>query len=654
MARSVQSQSSGKSISQRPRERSGGRSENVRHGSQPSAAVATASGTEATLQTARQPSEVEIPETITVRDLAEKIGRSPIDVIKVLMNYGVMAAINQTIDFDTATIVGSELGVEIKPIPVETPAAPEAEAPVAGPRTIWQRVMQTERPEDLRPRPPVVTVLGHVDHGKTTLLDAIRHTRVVEGEAGGITQHIGAYQVELQGRKITFLDTPGHEAFTAMRARGAQVTDIVVLVVAADDGVMPQTREALDHARAAGVPIIVALTKVDKPTANIERVKQQLAELGLVPEEWGGHTIVVPVAAKIGKGVEDLLENILLVTEIEGFKANPNRPAVGTVIESSLDRSRGPMATLLVQNGTLRVGDYLVMGEVWGRVRAMYDDRGKPIKVAPPATPARVIGLSDVPIAGEIFEVVSDERTARAKAAQRAEERRQREMRPVAKAVSLEDIFHQIQSGHTKELNLILKADVQGSLEPIVTSLEQLNKDHDEVQLRILHQGLGNISESDVMLAVASKAIIIGFNVGVDAAAQRLAESDGVEIRRYNVIYELIEEIDKALHGMLEPKYQEVIIGHAEVRQVFTLSRQGKVAGCYVTDGLVARNATVRVRRNGVPVHEGRVASLKRFKDDVTEVRQGFECGIALEGFQDFQVGDILEFCRTERVTEPA
>jgi translation initiation factor IF-2 len=589
-----------------------------------------------------------------VRDLAEKIGRSPIDVIKVLMNYGVMAAINQTIDFDTATIVGSELGVEIKPIPVETPAAPEAEAPVAGPRTIWQRVMQTERPEDLRPRPPVVTVLGHVDHGKTTLLDAIRHTRVVEGEAGGITQHIGAYQVELQGRKITFLDTPGHEAFTAMRARGAQVTDIVVLVVAADDGVMPQTREALDHARAAGVPIIVALTKVDKPTANIERVKQQLAELGLVPEEWGGHTIVVPVAAKIGKGVEDLLENILLVTEIEGFKANPNRPAVGTVIESSLDRSRGPMATLLVQNGTLRVGDYLVMGEVWGRVRAMYDDRGKPIKVAPPATPARVIGLSDVPIAGEIFEVVSDERTARAKAAQRAEERRQREMRPVAKAVSLEDIFHQIQSGHTKELNLILKADVQGSLEPIVTSLEQLNKDHDEVQLRILHQGLGNISESDVMLAVASKAIIIGFNVGVDAAAQRLAESDGVEIRRYNVIYELIEEIDKALHGMLEPKYQEVIIGHAEVRQVFTLSRQGKVAGCYVTDGLVARNATVRVRRNGVPVHEGRVASLKRFKDDVTEVRQGFECGIALEGFQDFQVGDILEFCRTERVTEPA
>ncbi|MCS7219771.1 MAG: translation initiation factor IF-2 [Anaerolineae bacterium] len=653
MANSAQSRHSGKAPFQRPRERSGGRPEGPRRGPQPPAAVVTAPGAEATSKTAQQPSEVEIPETITVRDLAEKIGRSPIEVIKVLMNYGVMAAINQTIDFDTATIVGSELGVEIKPIEVETPAPPAAETVAAGPKTIWQRVMQTERPEDLRPRPPVVTVLGHVDHGKTTLLDAIRHTRVVEGEAGGITQHIGAYQVELQGRKITFLDTPGHEAFTAMRARGAQVTDIVVLVVAADDGVMPQTREALDHARAAGVPIIVALTKVDKPTANVERVKQQLVELGLVPEEWGGNTIVVPVAAKIGKGVEDLLENILLVTEIEGFKANPDRPAVGTVIESSLDRSRGPIATLLVQNGTLRVGDYLVIGEVWGRVRAMYDDRGKTIKSAPPATPARVIGLSDVPIAGEIFEVVSDERTARAKAAQRAEERRQREMRPVAKVVSLEDIFQQIRSGHTKELNLILKADVQGSLEPIVTSLEQLNKDHEEVQLRILHQGLGNISESDVMLAVASKAIIVGFNVGVDAAAQRLAESNGVEIRRYNVIYELIEEIDKALHGMLEPKYREVIIGHAEVRQVFTLSR-GKVAGCYVTDGLVARNATVRVRRNGATVHEGRVASLKRFKDDVTEVRQGFECGIALEGFQDFQVGDILEFCRTERVTEPA
>ncbi len=653
MAQSVQSRNSGKSTFQKPRERSGGRPEGARRGPQPPAAVATAPSTEATLKTARQPSEVEIPETITVRDLAERIGRSPIDVIKVLMNYGVMAAINQTIDFDTATIVGSELGVEIKPIQVEAPAAPEAEAPITGPRTIWQRVAQTERPEDLRPRPPVVTVLGHVDHGKTTLLDAIRHTRVVEGEAGGITQHIGAYQVELQGRKITFLDTPGHEAFTAMRARGAQVTDIVVLVVAADDGVMPQTREALDHARAAGVPIIVALTKVDKPTANVERVKQQLAELGLVPEEWGGNTIVVPVAAKIGKGVEELLENILLLTEIEGFKANPDRPAVGTVIESSLDRSRGPVATLLVQNGTLRVGDCLVVGEVWGRVRAMYDDRGKIIKSAPPATPARVIGLSDVPIAGEVFEVVSDDRTARAKAAQRAEERRQREMRPAAKAVSLEDIFQQIQSGHTKELNLILKADVQGSLEPIVNSLKQLNKDHEEVQLRILHQGLGNVSESDVMLAIASKAIIVGFNVGVDAAAQRLAESDGVEIRRYDVIYNLVEEIDQALHGMLEPKYREVIIGHAEVRQVFTLSKQGKVAGCYVTDGVVARNATVRVQRNGTTVHEGRVASLKRFKEDVAEVRQGFECGIALEGFQDFQEGDILEFCRTERVIEP-
>ncbi len=602
----------------------------------------------------QQPSEIEIPETITVRDLADRMKRSPIDVIKVLMNFGVMAAINQTIDFDTAVIVGGEMGVEVKPIPVEAPAAPEEEVEISGPKTLWQQVAESERPEDLHPRPPVVTILGHVDHGKTTLLDAIRHTRVVDGEAGGITQHIGAYQVELKGRKITFLDTPGHEAFTAMRARGAQVTDIVVLVVAADDGVMPQTREALDHARAARVPIIVALTKIDKPNANVERVKQQLAELDLVPEDWGGNTIVVPVAAKRGEGVEELLENILLVTEIEGFKANPNRPAKGTVIESRLDHTRGPVATLLVQNGTLRAGDNLVVGEVWGRVRAMFDEHGKNVKVAPPAMPVQVTGLSEVPTAGEIFEVVSDERTARAIAAERLAERRQREARPLAKTVSLEDIFNQVRAGHVKELNLILKADVQGSLEPIVNSLQQLNQEHEEVQLHILHQGLGNISESDTMLAVASKAIVIGFNVTVDAAAHRMAEAEGVEIRLYDVIYNMIEDIDKALHGMLEPKYREVVIGHAQVRQVFRISRYGKVAGCYVTDGMVARNAMARVQHNGAIIHEGRVASLKRFQEDVAEVRQNFECGIALEGFDGFQEGDILEFYRMERVTENA
>ena len=540
----------------------------------------------------------------------------------------------------------------MKPLRPEEPEEPEEEVEAKGPKTLWQRLLETERPEDLQPRPPVVTVLGHVDHGKTTLLDAIRHTHVVEAEAGGITQHIGAYQVELDGRKITFLDTPGHEAFTAMRARGAQVTDIVVLVVAADDGVMPQTREALDHARAANVPIIVALTKIDKANANIERVKQQLADLELVPEDWGGDTIVVPVSGKTGEGIQDLLENILLVTEIEGFKANPNRPAMGTVIESSLDRTRGPLATLLVQNGTLRVGDSLVIGEVWGRVRAMFDEWGKNVKEAPPATPVQVIGLSDVPEAGETFEVVRDERTARSIASQRAEERRARERRPTAKTVSLEDIFDQVQAGEVKELNLILKADVQGSLEPIVSSLTQLNQEHKEVQVRILHQGLGNVSESDIMLAVASKAIVIGFNVGVDAAAHRMAESEGVQIRLYNVIYELIEDVDRALRGLLEPKYQEVVIGHAEVRRVFNIPRRGKVAGCYVTDGIAARNATVRVRRNGTIVYEGRVASLKRFQEDVMEVRQDFECGVGLEGFDDFQEGDILEFCRSEQVVE--
>lgn len=599
----------------------------------------------------QRPTEIEIPEAITVRDLAEQMQRSPIDVIKVLMNFGVMAAINQTIDFDTAAIVGEELGVQVRPLKPPEPEIPEAAAEAEGPRTLWQEVLETERPEDLQPRPPVVTILGHVDHGKTTLLDAIRHTHVVEQEAGGITQHIGAYQIEVDGKKITFLDTPGHEAFTAMRARGAQVTDIVILVVAADDGVMPQTREALDHARAAGVPIIVAITKVDKPNANPERVKQQLSDLGLVPEDWGGDVIMVPVSGTTGEGVQDLLENILLVTEIEGFKANPNRPAIGTVIESRLDRARGPIATLLVQNGTLRVGDAVVIGDVWGRVRAMFDEHGKNVTKATPATPVQVIGLSDVPVAGEKFEVVENEREARRIAAERAEEKRQREQLPAAKAVSLDDLFSKVQSGQIKELNLILKADVQGSLEAIASSLQQLNEEHEEVQLRILHQNVGTISESDVMLAVASKAIVIGFNVTVDSAASRMAEAEGVEIRVYQIIYDLIDDLDKAHKGLLEPEKSEVVVGQAEVRQVFHIRRRGNVAGCYVTEGSALRNAMVRVKRGGEVIFEGRIASLKRYQEDVTEVRQGFECGIALDGFDAFQEGDILEFYKMETVS---
>ncbi|HIC90283.1 MAG TPA: translation initiation factor IF-2, partial [Anaerolineae bacterium] len=464
----------------------------------------------------------------------------------------------------------------------------------------------------------------------------------------GITQHIGAYQVQVDGRKVTFLDTPGHEAFTAMRARGAQVTDIAILVVAADDGVMPQTKEAIAHARAAGVPIIVALNKIDKPDANPERVKQELAELGLVPDDWGGDTICVPVSAKLGQGLDDLLENILLVADVEGFKANPDAAAVGTVIEARQDRQRGPTATLLVQNGTLHVGDSFVVGLTHGRVRAMYDERGEVVKEALPATPVQVTGLADVPQAGDLFEVVADDKTARLIAAKRLEKAKAAAQQASQRTFSLDEILAQFQAGQTKELNLILKADVQGSLEPIVSSLEKLGTD--DLKVNILHQGTGNISESDVMLAVASKAIVIGFNVQPDAAARRLAEAEGVDVRTYRVIYQLVDDIDRALKGLLEPEYREKVIGHAEVRAVFRIPRRGKVAGSYVTDGLVTRNALARVLRNGDEVFSGRVGSLKRFQEDVTEVRTGFECGIGLEGFDDFEVGDVIEFYEKELV----
>ncbi|GBD09112.1 Translation initiation factor IF-2 [Candidatus Thermoflexus japonica] len=584
--------------------------------------------------------EIEIPASITVRELAALMSVSPIDVIKVLMHNGIMASINQRIDYETAALVAHEFGFE--PREQRPPEVAEEE----GPSLLWERLYAGEDPSKLKPRPPVVVVLGHVDHGKTTLLDAIRRTNVAAQEVGQITQRIGAYQVEYNGRKITFLDTPGHEAFTQMRARGAQVTDIAVLVVAADDGVMPQTREALAHARAARLPVIVALNKIDKPTANVERVMSQLSELGLVPQEYGGDTIVVRVSAKQRIGIEDLLEAILLVAETREIKANPDRPAVGTVIDARVDR-RGPVATLLVQNGTLKQGDIIVAGATYGRVRAMFDDRGRPLKKAPPSTPVEVLGLSDVPEAGDLFEVVESERQARELAERRAAERqRQRQGR----RMSLEDLYRRMQAGKVREFNVIVKTDVQGSIEPIIGLLQRLVEKHagDQLQLNVLHADAGEVSVSDVTLAAASDAIIIGFNVPVDAAAKRLAETEGVDIRLYNVIYHIEEDLEKALKGMLAPTIQERILGHAEVRQVFKV-RGGQVAGCYVRDGEIRRNAMVRVLRGGQKIHEGRIASLKRYKDDVTEVRAGYECGVGLEGFHDFAVGDVLEcFVREE------
>jgi translation initiation factor IF-2 len=595
------------------------------------------------------PTVIELPDAMTVRDLARALRVNPIDVIKELMANGIVASINQTIDYETAEIVASELGFETKPIQPEE-LEPEASVEEEG-ETLRARLIQHESPEKLKPRPPVVTVLGHVDHGKTTLLDAIRHTNVVDGEYGGITQHIGAYQVEHDGRKITFLDTPGHEAFTAMRARGAQVTDLAVLVVAADDGVMPQTREAIDHARAAKVPILVVMNKMDKPTAQPERVRQQLADLDLTVEDWGGEVVLVPVSAKQHKGIEELLENILLVTELScDLRSNPDRPAMGTVIESQLDKQRGPTATLLVQAGTLRVGDALVIGPISGRVRAMLDYRGGTVEEALPAMPVQVMGLSDVPKAGDIFRVVQSEREARSLAQEEAERQRLAEARPVRpRILSLDEVFSRFQAGEALELNLILKADVQGSLEPIVNSLEKLGAD--EQKVKILHQGIGRISESDVMLASASEAIIIGFHVDVDEAARRAAAQEGVDIRLYNIIYKLIEDVDKALKGMLEPVYEKVVIGHAEVRAVFQIRRRGKIAGCYVTDGEVARNAWIRVFRNGEELFDGHLDSLKRFQEDVAEVKAGFECGLGVAGFDEFEEGDILEFYREERVS---
>jgi translation initiation factor IF-2 len=595
------------------------------------------------------PKVIELPEAMTVRDLARSLRVNPIDVIKELMANGIVVSINQTIDYETAEIVAAELGFETQPEQPEEPEYEEGEEETAF-GTLWQKLVAMEDEEDLQKRPPVVTVLGHVDHGKTTLLDAIRHTSVVSGEYGGITQHIGAYQVEHNGQKITFLDTPGHEAFTAMRARGAQVTDLAVLVVAADDGLMPQTREAIDHARAAGVPILVAINKMDKTTARPDRVKQQLSDVGLTVEEWGGEVVAVPVSALTQQGIEDLLESILVVTELSiDPKSNPDRPAVGTVIEAELDSRRGPTATLLVQGGTLHVGDALVTGANSGRVRAMFDHRGEQVKEAPPATPVLILGLSDVPRAGDVFRVVESEREARALASEVEDRMERARVRPsTPRTMSLEEVFARFQAGDAIELNLIIKADVQGSLEPIVNSVERLGDE--EKKVIILHRGIGDISESDVMLASASDAVVVGFHVDVDEAARRLAIQEGVDIRQYNIIYKLIDEVDLALKGMLEPVFEKVVIGHAEVRAVFRIRRRGNIAGCYITDGEVARNAWVRVVRDGEELFDGQINSLKRFQEDVTEVRAGFECGIGVAGFDDFEEGDILEFYREERV----
>ncbi len=585
---------------------------------------------------------IELPPIITVRELSQIIKASPIEIIKILMANGVMANINQQIDFDTAAVVASELGFEVT---VETQAPTKDED--FGEIPFWRRVIADENPDDLINRPPVVTILGHVDHGKTTLLDAIRHTNVAGGEVGGITQHIGAYQVVHNNRLITFLDTPGHAAFTAMRARGAQGADIVILVVAADDGVMPQTKEAAAHAKAAHVPIVVAMNKIDKANADQDRVRQQLAEIGLVPDDWDGDTMVVPISAKQNKGMEDLLEAISLVADNLDIRANPKGRVIGTVIEAEIARAKGVMATFLVQNGSLEVGDVVIAGNTFGKIKAMFDHLGKRVRKAGPSIPVSVMGLNGIPQAGDIFRVVDSEKDARVLIDE--QNKAKSEIASGQKtAMSLEQLFDRFQAGEVRELRLVVKADVQGSLEPVVSSLKDLGKG--DIAINILHAETGAVSESDVMLASASKAIVIGFNVQADTAARRLADSEGVSIRIYDIIYRLIEDIEKALKGMLEPEEHEMISGHADIRAVFRISKVGNIAGCYVIDGELHRNAKMRVLRAGEVIYEGWVGSLKHLQEDVREVRQGFECGVAIKGFDGYMVGDKLECFTIEKV----
>ncbi len=612
--------------------------------------AAASSAQDATDQTApvqpqeKQPTSniVIVPSTITVRDLSALLDVSAINLIRELMKNGVMANINQEVDFETAAIVAADLGFEAQE---ERPPEPDKETPQTTLRK--RREYSSDEQARLVRRPPVVTIMGHVDHGKTSLLDVIRQSDVVASEAGGITQHIGAYQVQKEDKKITFLDTPGHEAFTAMRARGAMATDIAILVVAADDGVQPQTLEAINHARAAQVPIVVALNKIDKANANPEAVKKQLADVELIVEDYGGEVICVPVSAKQKIGLESLLEMILLVADMADLKALVEGPAEGVVLEGRLDKSRGTLATVLVQDGELHVGDSLVIGHIAAKVRAMFDDKGERIELAGPSTPVMILGLSEVPRAGDTFKVVEDERMAKELAEAEAARRQEAAERQGGKAMSLDDFFAQAQEGGVKELNIILKADVQGSIEPIVNSVEKLGDE--TLRVQFLHAGTGNIGESDVMLAVASGAIVIGFSVQADAAATRMAEGEGVDIRLYDIIYNLVDDIDKALKGLLEPTYKDVIIGHAEVRAIFRIGRRKQVAGCQVTDGIAARNATARLLRDDKVLFDGPVASLRRFKDDVREVTTGMECGIGLDGFHDFAEGDVIEFYRKEQ-----
>ncbi len=578
---------------------------------------------------------VELPPRMTVQEFAERLGVSPTQVISELLRQNILLTINQPIDYETAAMVAAKLGYEV------AEAAPEA-APTP------LKTAEAEEAEALVPRPPVVTVMGHVDHGKTSLLDAIRNTNVTSEEAGGITQHIGAYQVEIHDRRITFLDTPGHEAFTAMRARGAQVTDIVILVVAADDGVMPQTREAIAHCKAANVPIVVAINKIDRPNAQPERVIQQLAEAGVVVESYGGDVPAVRVSAKTREGIEDLLDVVLLVADILELKANPDRPATGVVIEAKLDRSRGPVATVLVQNGTLEVGNIVVVGKYYGKVKALFNDRGKRVRKAGPSMPVEVLGLNGVPEAGDRLQVVSDEKTARQLAAENARAaERELEARP---ELSLQALSSRIQAGEVKEVALIVKADVQGSIEPILASLARLEQETG-IKLKVLHTGTGNITDSDVMLAVASKAIILGFNVRTEPSARRAAEAQGVDVRLYNVIYHLVEDMRRALAGMLEPEYREVVRGRAEIRQVFRIGKGGQAAGCLVLEGTIARGALVRIRRGREVIYEGRIQSLRRVKEDVREVVAGQECGMTFEGFNEFAAGDLVETYEKELVS---
>ncbi len=578
--------------------------------------------------------DLEIPDLITVQQLAAAMEVGAGQVIAQLIKMGTMATINQHIPSDVASQVARRFGFNT----IVKEAGEEAA----------EIVVDSDPAGSLTPRPPVVTVLGHVDHGKTSLLDAIRSTKVAAGEAGGITQRIGAYTVETGDRKVTFIDTPGHEAFTEMRARGAKVTDVAILVVAADDGVMPQTIEAMNHARAAGVPIVVAVNKVDKPNANVDRVKQQLSDLGLTPEDWGGQTQFIPVSAKQKTGIDELLEMVLLNADLAELKANKNRRAQGVIIEAQLDRSRGPVATVLVKNGTLRVGDVVVVGSAWGRVRALFDDKLKAIKRAGPSIPAEIMGLSDVPAAGDILEVVSDERDARELAAKRSQRKRELRMATTKRMVTLDGFLAQAKEGGQRDLNLIIKAEAQGSAEALRSQLDGLA--NEEVRTRVIHTGVGGINESDVMLASASNAIIIGFNIRPDATITRKAETEGVDIRLYDVIYNVIDEVKAAMTGMLKPQEREVVLGQAEVRQIFKVSKVGTIAGCYVKSGKIVRDAGVRLLRDNVKIYDGKLASLKRFKDDVREVQEGYECGIAIENFNDLKEGDVIEAFTMEQV----